>query len=195
MLVSRSYPQFTCPNCRAVTDLEAEVDQVDEDWDEDEWVQADGDNTSSNGRISNGSGNSIPQAPLPALDILDTIGEFSLPDAATTEESDAIMTDAIEPTDPSENEDQSQVEPYYRPGGLEAINIPNAAISFAAHGGEDMLRAPTPENPTAADVIAGEGPLTPRNNAGPFVFDGSAGRASAGHRMTQNASPVIGTAR
>lgn len=35
--------------------------------------------------------------------------------------------------------------------------------------------------PTGAD-LASDGPMTPTNNAGPFVFDGSAGRA-AGSRM------------
>ena len=28
----KSWPQFLCPNCRAVTDLEADVDDIDEDW-------------------------------------------------------------------------------------------------------------------------------------------------------------------
>lgn len=31
------------------------------------------------------------------------------------------------------------------------------------------------ESPNEDVIIAGEGPLTPRNNAGPFVFDGSGG--------------------
>jgi hypothetical protein len=32
----------------------------------------------------------------------------------------------------------------------------------------------------SADALGPEGPMTPRNDAGPFVFDGSAGRASGG---------------
>ena len=39
-----------------------------------------------------------------------------------------------------------------------------------------------PNTPTINDILTTEGPLTPRNDAGPFVFDGSAGRAS-GRRM------------
>ena len=35
------------------------------------------------------------------------------------------------------------------------------------------------ETPDPTDITAGEGPLTPRNDAGPFVFDGSAGRSDA----------------
>ncbi|MCJ1288667.1 hypothetical protein MMC34_000195 [Xylographa carneopallida] len=49
-------------------------------------------------------------------------------------------------------------------------------ITPRAAGG---LRTPTP---TAGEVLDHVGPLTPRNDAGPFVFDGSAGR-SAGRRM------------
>ena len=36
---------------------------------------------------------------------------------------------------------------------------------------------------SGSEVLSGEGPLTPRNNAGPFVFDGSAGRP--GSQRTQ----------
>lgn len=39
-LVSKTYPQFVCPNCRAVCDLEADLDSDDEDEDE-EFVDED----------------------------------------------------------------------------------------------------------------------------------------------------------
>ena len=35
--------------------------------------------------------------------------------------------------------------------------------------------------PNASEILVADGPMTPTNNAGPFVFDGSAGRA-AGRR-------------
>lgn len=35
------------------------------------------------------------------------------------------------------------------------------------------------ESPNGELIIAGEGPLTPRNNVGPFVFDGSGSRAGS----------------
>jgi len=44
------------------------------------------------------------------------------------------------------------------------------------------LRASTP-----SDMLVSDGPMTPTNNAGPFVFDGSAGRAG-GRRTTVNLS-------
>jgi len=42
-------------------------------------------------------------------------------------------------------------------------------------GDSSLFRATTP---TAPHTLEHEGPMTPRNDAGPFVFDGSAGRAS-----------------
>jgi len=39
---------------------------------------------------------------------------------------------------------------------------------------ESVMRTPT------MDSLANDGPMTPTNNAGPFVFDGSAGRAGSG---------------
>lgn len=45
--------------------------------------------------------------------------------------------------------------------------------------GRDRLRTPSPgrgPSPRADGIPSSEGPLTPRNDAGPFIFDGSAGR-------------------
>lgn len=50
---------------------------------------------------------------------------------------------------------------------------------------EDMLaqqRTQT-ETPNSELIIAGEGPLTPRNNAGPFVFDGSGSRTGSRRQL------------
>ncbi len=49
-----------------------------------------------------------------------------------------------------------------------------------------MTRTPSPNGfGSSLDVISGnEGPMTPRNDAGPFVFDGSAGRASGARLAT-----------
>jgi E3 ubiquitin-protein ligase DMA1/2 len=47
--------------------------------------------------------------------------------------------------------------------------------------GRSRSRTPSPNGmpSSLSDVLAGtEGPMTPRNDAGPFVFDGSAGRPS-----------------
>ena len=54
----------------------------------------------------------------------------------------------------------------------------------------EHTRTPSPNglHPSSMDTMPGvEGPMTPRNDAGPFIFDGSAGRA-AGMRLANVAS-------
>ena len=58
------------------------------------------------------------------------------------------------------------------------VDMSGGLLSDGALLSEQQTRTETPD--IAEQIIAGEGPLTPRNNAGPFVFDGSAGRASLG---------------
>lgn len=66
------------------------------------------------------------------------------------------------------------------------IQSMNGNIDMPDHPDEDEMnvqlehqrtRTQTPDIEHVA--ASGEGPLTPRNNAGPFVFDGSAGRSDA----------------
>ena len=59
--------------------------------------------------------------------------------------------------------------------GIDMPNRPNE-VEMSNVLEEQRTRTETPD--VAEQIIAGEGPLTPRNNAGPFVFDGSAGRNS-----------------
>lgn len=58
--------------------------------------------------------------------------------------------------------------------GIDMPNRPND-VEMSNHLEEQKTRTVSPD---AEQIVAGEGPLTPRNNAGPFVFDGSAGRGS-----------------
>jgi hypothetical protein len=58
------------------------------------------------------------------------------------------------------------------------------------HDEHGIIRTPSPNGlqPSSMDAMTGvEGPMTPRNDAGPFIFDGSAGRA-AGMRLATVAS-------
>ena len=63
---------------------------------------------------------------------------------------------------------------------INAIDMPNRSneVDMGNHLEEQITRTETPD--PAERIISGEGPLTPRNNAGPFVFDGSAGRDAGG---------------
>lgn len=61
--------------------------------------------------------------------------------------------------------------------GIDMPDRPNEG-DMGNHLQEQITRTETPD--AAERIISGEGPLTPRNNAGPFVFDGSAGRGAVG---------------
>ena len=184
MLTGKAYPQFTCPNCRAVTDLEAEVDQLEEEWEEGEWVLDEKVSTPSN----------AADPPIPAT----TAGlpsqhtrHLARPEVDDIELPDAPSLNIYDDTDVSAT--PAHVRLASSSGGntttqLNGIDIPNAAISISNHPAASLERVRTPDT---GDVGGGEGPLTPRNDAGPFVFDGSAGRAS-GRRLASGSSSAPG---
>lgn len=65
-----------------------------------------------------------------------------------------------------------------------------------SHLGRRSTRTPSPNglgSSLSEQVTSGEGPMTPRNDAGPFVFDGSAGRAADG-RLVELASMNLNAA-
>lgn len=68
-------------------------------------------------------------------------------------------------------------EPLIRSEVSSPVPIPRASpmVANVSNSSTHARRTPSPPN---AGVIVQEGPLTPRNDAGPWVFDGDAGRAS-----------------
>ncbi|OAA38360.1 FHA domain containing protein [Metarhizium rileyi] len=151
LLASPQYPIFVCPNCRAGADLEADVDEPSEDWQQ---LDDDGVNT----------GKKEPQKP-----------QTEGPPATSSSESVAPDTDAMDIT--------MSVNMADSPGGRSVGNLPHTAteplpIRSAASGSWRVghLRANRSPSPSSSGA---EGPITPRNNAGPWVFDGSAGQRAA----------------
>jgi hypothetical protein len=66
-----------------------------------------------------------------------------------------------------------------RPANLSRPNI----------NGRNTTRTPSPNGTSSSlDVVltGNEGPMTPRNDAGPFIFDGSAGRSNDAHPSSIN---------
>ena len=55
-----------------------------------------------------------------------------------------------------------------------AIDVPGRSGANGAN--LEIARTQTPDGER---IISGEGPLTPRNDVGPFILDGSAGRGSS----------------
>ncbi|KAK4661651.1 uncharacterized protein QC763_706420 [Podospora pseudopauciseta] len=189
LLNSPSYPIFICPNCRAAADLEAEVE------DPEEWEQLDSDE----GAKSNPEGTLLAPAtseaqPRKSRESVRATRQATLiapqqpplpipvPVIQSESESDVVMVDV-----PAQQQ-QQQAPPVAeitlidtreptmstnasRPPFQHAQSSPVPIHHASGH------RTPSPTGP----LIAGnnEGPITPRNDAGPWVFDGSGLRQRA----------------
>ncbi|KAH7067357.1 hypothetical protein BKA63DRAFT_536847 [Paraphoma chrysanthemicola] len=187
-----TWPNFLCPNCRAVADLEEEVeDPADyEDWEED----ADEANGDATAQVESGEG-----------------------DRHVTPRGSTIQMNAQAPVN-GHQEDNGGVSLSSIQQGMSTISIAdslNGNVSQSASSPQTPERRPEPPtssvtqpvsinisganefnglSPLYQDAHNGllpdrvhDGPMTPRNDAGPFVLDGSAGRA-AGNRL-RDASP------
>ncbi|KAL1863385.1 hypothetical protein Plec18167_000478 [Paecilomyces lecythidis] len=180
------YPMFQCPNCRAYTDLSAEVDDTN-DYDEEEELKQDipvnneepapetdsphepqHDNTNS-GEQSDSFENGVPQQE-PSTD-----GELA------TMAQNVHLGGQSTPNLEAENGHSSTTTPQDSPGNnierSASIDIPGLQSLYQSPGGSRYRRGQLrPESPVAADTFE-DNPLTPRNDSGPLAFDGRAGRS------------------
>ena len=166
------YPAFQCPNCRAWTDLEAEYDIADSDLEE--WKAGDGDSPVEE---SSAAAHSAEQEPaMNGETSHDAVTTEPLKSANAKTAGDSATSNAAPPSGllarrQAINPNAAEARP------VNGIELPEPPIVESIHTHLDQLRTRT-KTPTGTDhIVGGEGPLTPRNNAGPFVFDGSAGRA------------------
>lgn len=200
----KTWPQFLCPNCRAVADLEADVDDPngvrweDDDADELDKVETDGAN---------------------AEDYAPGAGEDDEGLATSTSRILSIRDGSEQPSPPVMQPKQQQSAPITttgQPSILIRRNFANSApfslgtMPQPPLASRDYLRPITPIGSLLPDedvtpnsesvslpamtpgvmALLADGPMTPTNNAGPFVFDGSAGRTpghSAAAALAQNA--------
>lgn len=206
LLNSPSYPIFICPNCRAAADLEAEVE------DPEEWEQLDSDE----GAKSNPEGTLLAPAtseaqPRKSRESVRPTRQATLiapqqpplpipvPVIQSESESDVVMVDV-----PAQQQ-QQQAPPVAEITLIdtrEPTTSTNASRPPFQHAQSSPVpihhasghRTPSPTGP----LIAGnnEGPITPRNDAGPWVFDGSGlrQRADGGGATAQGALPATDTA-
>ena len=180
-----TWPNFLCPNCRAVADLEADVEDPGEfeDWEEEESPQT---NNDADGSSTDGAGGNNPHmlpdrhvtprsstAPLNGTsdlsDLQHAITSISIHEPANTN-APRLETPQT-PFRPIEPMTASVTQPVSidrGPGGYNGLS----PLYLAAHDGQAPDRAH-------------DGPMTPRNDAGPFVLDGSAGRAAGGSRLRE----------
>jgi E3 ubiquitin-protein ligase DMA1/2 len=178
-----TYPHFQCPNCRAWTDLSAEVDVAEEDLEE--WMENAGDSEDP-GRASENAA-SATAANLQSEEDTAQIGiamstDNNMPDA--DQDTGSVDESVVEPdSNPSPSHSgllarrQATQPASEEIASVNGIEIPNQLAPSITNTTEvDRLDAASPE---AGEVLSGEGPLTPRNDAGPFVFDGSGGGSSS----------------
>lgn len=184
-----TWPNFLCPNCRAVADLEADVEDPGEfeEWDE-EVAQVNGE-SQEHGESSQGDRHVTPRASAIALpdpsgqtgttmfaDLEAAISTMDI-NASTPNGAAAAASPeqpAIAATADPETPDRQITPPSSSVTHAVSINV-NAANERA--GLSPMF--PTAVNGRSPERVPGpECPMTPRNDVGPFVLDGSAGRAS-----------------
>jgi pSer/pThr/pTyr-binding forkhead associated (FHA) protein len=163
LLNSPQYPIFVCPNCRAGADLEADVEDPAENWDQTDAPEPSGDDVSvhaPNGHdgLSNGDSSAAGQ-------------DMTIMPAETPDVNDGPEVDPMELT---VNIPPPAETPETRGNLPHAVSEPLPIRNVAPGAGRVSNNAAgTPPGPTA------EGPITPRNDAGPWVFDGRAGQAEA----------------
>lgn len=170
MLIGPSAPIFICPNCRAAADLDAEVDEPSEEWQQlDSGIE---DLPERSQPLALPTSEGAASSPIPHLNSDRNTPESS-PNGGDVGDATVLIDHA-----PPERETSSRLvssDPVPIPNATNRATMvaPSIALSPSPRG----TRTPSPEtnNPT---VTITEGPLTPRNDAGPWVFDGNPARVS-----------------
>ncbi|KKK27326.1 hypothetical protein ARAM_000438 [Aspergillus rambellii] len=165
------YPMFQCPNCRAYTDLSAEVDDTN-DLDDEQSKEASQNAEEAADEL--GSGASSPQLEPSQGSITSELAEDQPPTLPTAVNlasnienmhlSDGNPSDVASdaPTSTSAPSNSSPDVP-----GWQSLT----QSSDTRHPRPAQLRVDTPVRSESSD----ENPLTPRNDSGPLAFDGRAG--------------------
>jgi len=181
---------FLCPNCRAHANLEADVEEPDEEWKQ----MSDLEDTSDNNRNDNddGSDNDNGSDKGKALAIAPT---YNVPSTV------ALVDGSNSPHQP-EPADTPLPRPHpttddpacsrTAPVPTASTMAPPAASPTAAVGHERPVQR-TPSPTRSPGTHGPDGPITPRNDVGPWVFDGAAGHRPAmpGQRLPARMSPVL----
>ncbi|OQE32890.1 hypothetical protein PENFLA_c001G10708 [Penicillium flavigenum] len=169
LLHSPDYPMFQCPNCRAFTDLSAEVDDSNDPDEKREKEPAED-------RASNDSGE---QAETEVPSVVDTNSVQGPPDQLGDLAEEENLANDVENLHLQDDQQTDDTRSSASPGPNSSsddlarsatTNIPGwqptQPLSVPA-GRPSQLRSDTP--------TSDDNPLTPRNDSGPLAFDGRAG--------------------
>ncbi|EGY20768.1 RING finger protein [Verticillium dahliae VdLs.17] len=160
LLNTPQYPTFVCPNCRMAADLEADIEDPDEDWD----VEAE----ESEKKEDDGSG---ADAKMPASDPSQDVQEARPAGRASSDGDEPVDVTGRQEERATRNTaaDRSTLIPSSVSQPM-TIRSPSGPL----HLTNGLSRDRTPSPPGQPHLNGHEGPITPRNDAGPWVFDGSA---------------------
>ncbi|KAK5115866.1 hypothetical protein LTR85_009460 [Meristemomyces frigidus] len=202
------YPNFLCPNCRFVADLEADVEPPEEDEEEDaeryeeaglQGYEGEG---ALNGSSDEGDERRIHDGDDEADDGDEEGQHQHMPGASRNGNlTDEELTDLLSQTSlqASRHSSSNNLSPGDgNPFGSSALSRPVTIAQSSSHQrtpSSDLLgaRSTTPTSTSQFALAAGimaDGPMTPRNDAGPFVFDGSGGNRERG-RIDGVATQVV----
>ncbi len=185
----KSWPQFLCPNCRAVADLEADI----EDPEDGNWEDENGTESSPEMAPTHDTNGMVTEQEEMMMDGEDDeLSNMTSRLLSVREDSHSTpsVTTSLDPTNDANpapglltRRGARRISPpFSRTGDRSASKSNSGAVQFlrpitptqpllgTEAFNESALRTPT------TDMLVHDGPMTPTNNAGPFVFDGSAGR-------------------
>ncbi|GAB7345663.1 hypothetical protein MBLNU457_3950t1 [Dothideomycetes sp. NU457] len=176
-LLTPNWPSFQCPNCRAYADLEADVDQPEVEESEDEDYQE------AIAATNSGKSDAPPTtatAGLAADGVPDgTASEEEL--SSTTNNSASVRQSSETPVPEDVNGSAS----------TPSQPIPILASTSAPVNDVNPIRSATPTSTTQFSLAAGigsmaDGPQTPRNDVGPFIF-----ASAGGGRRTREVDSIV----
>ncbi|ROV95029.1 hypothetical protein VPNG_09461 [Cytospora leucostoma] len=197
LLSSPHYPIFICPNCRAAADLEAEVEDP-EDW---EQLEEELEETGRSEESRSKEPRLEPPAPVEAsrnsVERIRTSLERARATAAerartsiersrsrtnppgTTISTPLGETPEVTMSNSIDNHATSEQAPSgggaSTPSTMGSVR-PSHELSHATSDPVRINGRRTPSPGSGGPANAHEGPITPRNDAGPWVFDGSGAR-------------------
>lgn len=170
---------FQCPNCRAYTDLSAEVDDSN-DYDDDEEEELKQDIPVNNEESlpepdSRQNSSNNDNEPLNSENGIHHQGISTDSELATMTQNVHLAGPGTPRTE-AEAGASSNTTPQDSPGDVErsaSIDIPGFQ---SLHQSPNGLRDRRAGSPIVVDTFE-DNPLTPRNDSGPLAFDGRAGRS------------------
>jgi len=159
-LLTPNWPSFQCPNCRAYADLDADVDQPEVEDSEDEDYQE---------AIAASNPVDAQTAPITSTDETAPTG---VPNGAASEEELSSMMSSASLRGSSETPGPEEAD-HSNPSASQPVPI--VASTSAPVNDLTPLRSATPTSTAQFSLAAGigsmaDGPQTPRNDAGPFIF-------------------------